>query len=183
MKKYLALALIAALAAFAAPAMADVTGSGGIYTVSGDDTWDETDNVSSITIESGATLTITGTTPVKGSSATISGDGTLSTSAVGADVHGITSISGIKINADNNPGNIQIGAAPYEARSGSYELTMSNVTSDIIGSKQYVKIGAQVVRSTPINSTITSSKITLNSADVGHSLFGGHLAMTTTFSK
>ena len=178
MKKYLALALIAALAAFAAPAMADVTGSDGIYTVSGNDTWDKTDDVSSITIESGATLTITGTTPVKGSSATISGDGTLSTSAVGADVHGITSISGITINADNNPGNIQIGAAPYEAKSGSYELTMSNVTSDISGSKKYVKIGAQVVRSTPTDSTITSSKITLNSADVGHSLFGGHLAIT-----
>lgn len=177
MKKYLALALIAALAAFAAPAMAAEISSGTEVTVTEDSTWNNsTDNITSITINSGTTLTVN-STAVKGSGAAISGGGTLNAGVTAADVHGVASLNGIAITADNNPGNIQIGAAPIDTRSGSYELTMSNVTTDIRSSKQYVKIAPQVVRSTPTTSTITSAKITLNSADVGHSLFGGHLAI------
>ena len=108
MKKYLALALIAALAAFAAPSFADMTGDNGNYTVESNYTWTESDNsktINSLTINSGATLTMVSNAVVNGINATISGVGAGSTikGANVNDFYGISSIRDLDIIADKAP--------------------------------------------------------------------------------
>ena len=180
MKKYLALALIAALAAFAAPSFADMTGDNGNYT------WTESDNsktINSLTINSGATLTMVSNAVVNGINATISGVGAGSTikGANVNDFYGISSIRDLDIIADKGSSNIHIGAALQNAvNADAVSLTMSGVTSSNISSAlQYVKVAPQIVknRDAATPTTIGSANITIDNATVGHSLFGGPLAI------
>ena len=137
MKKYLALALIAALAAFAAPSFADMTGDNGNYTVESDYTWntasDNRKDINSLTINSGATLTMVSNAVVNGANATISGAGSESSKITGAgvnDFYGISNIRDLDIIADKGSSNIHIGAALKDAANAdAVSLTMSGVTS------------------------------------------------------
>lgn len=189
MKKYLALALIAALAAFAAPAMADMTDNGSNnYTVESDYTWNTgTDNskeINSLTISDGATLTMIDQAVVNGINATISssGSGSKITGEGVNDFYGISSIRDLDIIADKGTTNIHIGAALKDAtNTDAVSLTMSGVTSSNIANElQYVKVAPQIVKNrdeaTP--TTIGSANITIDNATVGHSLFGGPLAIS-----
>lgn len=188
MKKYLALALIAALAAFAAPAMADgMTGDDSDnYTVDSNYTWKESDNsktINSLSIGS-ATLTMVSNAVVNGANATISGAGSESSKITGAgvnDFYGISSIRDLDIIADKGTTNIHIGAALKDAaKADAVSLTMSGVTSSNIASAlQYVKVAPQIVKTLDATTptTIGSANITIDNATVGHSLFGGPLAI------
>lgn len=191
MKKYLALALIAALAAFAAPAMAEgLTDNGNNnYTVESNYTWTESDNsksINSLTINSGATLTMDNNAVVNGINATISssGSGSKITGKGVNDFYGISSIRDLDIIADKGTTNIHIGAALKDAANAdAVSLTMSGVTSSNIANElQYVKVAPQIVKNrdeaTP--TTIGSANITIDNATVGHSLFGGPLAISGT---
>lgn len=187
MKKYLALALIAALAAFAAPSFAGMTGDNGNYTVESGYTWTASDNrknINSLTINSGATLTMVSNAVVNGANAAISGAGSGNSKITGDDVndfYGISSIRDLDIIADKGSSNIHIGAALKDAANAdAVSLTMSGVTSSNIASAlQYVKVAPQIVktRDTATPTTIGSANITIDNAMVGHSLFGGPLAI------
>lgn len=190
MKKYLALALIAALAAFAAPSFAGMTGDNNNYIVNSDNgghTWTSDDNskeINSLTINSGATLTMDSNAVVNGINATISGVGAGSTikGANVNDFYGISSIRDLDIIADKGSSNIHIGAALQDATNAdAVSLTMSGVTaSNIARALQYVKVAPQIVktRDTETPTTIGSANITIDNATVGHSLFGGPLAIS-----
>lgn len=189
MKKYLALALIAALAAFAVPAMAEMTGGSGSYTVNDSYTWtldDNSEEINSLTISDGATLTMIDKAEVNGANATISGSGTLKGDHVN-DLYGISSINGITIDAaqtDNRSTNMQLAAATKGQSSGSVSLTMTGVAAspdaNLQTNKHYLKVAPQFVRSNnePESSTLESARITVTDSAIGHSLFGGPLAIS-----
>ena len=176
MKKYLALALIVALAAFGSPALA-----GSIDVSTGTTQWQANDNtdIESVTIASGATLEMQSGSRILGvGGITISGGGTLTGASGHGDIHGVGTITDISLEAPNNKCNIHVGAATLNATStDKAELELRNVTADMTV-KQYLKVAPQVVRDTLNgNSEIRNAIITLNDATVGHSLFGGHLAI------
>ena len=191
MKKYLALALIAALAAFAAPSFAGMTGDNNNYIVNSDNggyTWTSDDNskeINSLTINSGANLTMVSNAVVNGTNAAISGADSESSIITGAgvnDFYGISNIRDLDIIADKGTTNIHIGAALKDAiNTDAVSLTMSGViSSNIANELQYVKVAPQIVKNrdeaTP--TTIGSANITIDNATVGHSLFGGPLAIS-----
>lgn len=191
MKKYLALALIAALAAFAAPAMADVTNDGNSnYTVTGDAEWewnDPTNTVKTLTINPDAKLTVGGSDIINGQDAVISGSGTLYGSPNGvADLYGVKEVTDVTIDASSTKGkttNIQLAAAQKEQSSGSVELTMMGVKADPAlndSLKHYLKVAPQFVRNDakPETSELESARITVTDSAIGHSLFGGPLAIS-----
>lgn len=178
MKKYLALALIAALAAFAVPAMAND------FPVDTDTTWaDNQENVESITISENITLSLTGYKYISGTNATISGAGILKGNSVN-DIYGISRIENITIDAaqDGDRGtNMQLAAATKDQQSGTAELTMTGVKApeSLSTSKHYLKVAPQFVRDeTPQSPRLDSARITVTDSAIGHSLFGGALAIS-----
>lgn len=191
MKKYLALALIAALAAFAAPSFADKTGDNNNYIVNSDNggyTWTSDDNsqeINSLSISDGATLTMIDKAEVNGANATISGSGTLKGDDVN-DLYGISSVNGITIDAAQTEGrstNMQLAAATKGQSSGSVSLTMMGVKANPgldSNEKLYLKVAPQFVRNDakPETSELESARITVTDSAIGHSLFGGPLAIS-----
>lgn len=192
MKKYLALALIAALAAFAAPSFADMTGDNNNYIVNSDNggyKWTSDDNsqeINSLSISDGATLTMIDKAEVNGTNATISGSGTLKGDHVN-DLYGISSVNGIKIDAAQTEGrstNMQLAAATKGQSSGSVSLTMTGVAAspdaNLQTNKHYLKVAPQFVRNDakPETSELESARITVTDSAIGHSLFGGPLAIS-----
>lgn len=192
MKKHLALALIAALAAFAAPSFADMTGDNGNYIVNSDNggyTWTSDDNspeINSLSISDGATLTMIDKAEVNGANATISGSGTLKGDHMN-DLYGISSVNGIKIDAAQTEGrstNMQLAAATKGQSSGSVSLTMTGVAAspdaNLQTNKHYLKVAPQFVRNDakPETSELESARITVTDSAIGHSLFGGPLAIS-----
>lgn len=189
MKKYLALALIAALAAFAAPAMAGVTNdNNGNYEVTENAEWnDSTNTVKTLKINPDAKLTVGGSDIIDGQDAVISGSGTLYGSPNGvADLYGVKEVTDVTIDASSTTGkttNIQLAAAQKEQSSGSVELTMMGVKAapalnDSL--KHYLKVAPQFVRNDakPETSELESARITVTDSAIGHSLFGGPLAIS-----
>ena len=191
MKKYLALALIAALTAFAAPSFADMTRDNGNYIVNSDNggyTWTSDDNspeINSLSISDGATLTMIDKAEVNGANATISGSGTLKGDHIN-DLYGISSVNGITIDAAQTEGrstNMQLAAATKGQPSGSVSLTMTGVKANPgldSNEKLYLKVAPQFVRNNndPKSSTLESARITVTDSAIGHSLFGGPLAIS-----
>ena len=191
MKKHLALALIAALTAFAAPSFADKTGDNNNYIVNSDNggyTWTSDDNsqeINSLSISDGATLTMIDKAEVNGANATISGSGTLKGDDVN-DLYGISSVNGITIDAAQTEGrstNMQLAAATKGQSSGSVSLTMMGVKANPgldSNEKLYLKVAPQFVRNDakPETSELESARITVTDSAIGHSLFGGPLAIS-----
>ena len=186
-EKYLALALIV-LTAFAAPALAKMTSEDSEnYVVNGEGMSGLAKTTirqsKRITIDGGATLTMVDKAEVIGQNAVISGDGTLKGFKVN-DLYGISRVENITIDAAQTDGratNMQLAAATKEQNDGSVELTMTDVKADpdISGNKTYLKVAPQFVKdnTTQRTTTIASAKITINDSTVGHSLFGGPLAI------
>lgn len=177
------------MTAFAVPAWADITPgeTEDSYVVSEEVTWTSPDiAVKQLTIEAGAKLNIGGYSDnvILGQNAVIDGTGTLNGTPDGvADLHGIKEISDITIDASSATGkttNIQIGAAQSGATSGDVTLTMTNVRAneDVMttSKKHYLKVAPQFVRENT-TSSLSSAKIVVNNSVIGHSLFGGALAI------
>ena len=186
MKKYLALALIAALAAFAVPAMAETTISSDTeVTVSENSTWNNSaSGITSITFSNNATLSMSSGSGIDGANATISGSGMLKGDDVN-DLYGISSVNGITIDAAQTNGrstNMQLAAATKGQPSGSVSLTMTGVAASpgLDTNKHYLKVAPQFVRNDaqPETSELESARITVTDSAIGHSLFGGPLAIS-----